>query len=459
MSSLLIFNIYLFYGLAFFAIGSVIAFQNLRFSQLPIATALPALALFGFTHAFHEWAELYLELLAPYKSLSWLREMAVLRTIKLWLSFVALTWFAWLMLGLIRFPLRHWVRTGTYGLFLLFGLHVLFSAFYLNQDHYLDTVNLLTRLIFGLGASVVAGAALILYARQHRAESDLSAVYFGYCGIALIAYGLAAGLLKTEWSLWVPVTRTFCALAVLVTLFRALKIFDRERELQIQAQQRQLYRGEKMRAMGELASGIAHEIKTPLSYAQLSCDLLQKRWCPDAPERKQLDRVQRGLQRAAHISQEVLQFSRQQPAQMQTVQLSEVVHSALDLMAHRLKPFTVACRLDPSLRIQGDRIKLEEVLINLLQNAIDASEQEKSLEIHSWARGDRVLLQVLDHGSGIDPTQLKRVLQPFYTTKDNGTGLGLAISQQIIHEHQGELTLDNWMKGLRVTINLPRYLA
>lgn len=454
--SLLVFNIYLFYGLVFFTIGSLIAFRNLRLSQLAIASALPSLAAFGFIHAFHEWSELYLQLMGPYTPMLWYSEMKILRVLKLWISFLALAWFAWKMLVITGIARKPWALASLALAQLVFVLHLVASYPLMELDDFLRLAGVLIRWIFGLGASLVAGLAMVYYARQQYRERRLAGHYFGYCGVALVAYGLAAGLLSTDSGLWVPVLRTLCAFAILVTLYQALKIFDREREAQIEAQQRQLFRGEKMRAMGELASGIAHEIKTPLSYATLGVDLLEKQLPPENRSQPQLNRIRKGLERATYIAQEVLHFARPSAQPLQPVSLESVIHSTLELMGHRLKGFTIHRNLDPHLKVVGDPVKLEEVLINVITNAIEACEDERRLEIHTESIGDKVLLHIRDHGGGIPEAQQSASLRPFHTTKPNGTGLGLAISQQIIQQHHGELCLHNWLHGLCVTITLPR---
>ncbi|MBY5992445.1 sensor histidine kinase [Ferrimonas balearica] len=459
LDTLLTFNIYLFYGLVFFTIGCVIAFRNLRLSQLAIASALPALAAFGFIHAFHEWSELYIQLMAPHTPMLWWSEMKILRVLKLWFSFLAMAWFAWKMLVITGLARKPWALASLAVAQAVFVLHLVASFPLMELDAFLKLAAQLTRWIFGLGASAVAGLAMIYYARQQYQERQLAGHYFGYCGLALIAYGLAAGLLSSQAGLWVPALRTLCAFAILVTLYQALKIFDKEREAQIEAQQRQLFRGEKMRAMGELASGIAHEIKTPLSYATLGCDLLDKQLPNEGPHQRQIARIRKGLDRATHISQEVLHFARQSEQPDRVFPLEPVIQSALELMGHRLKGFTVHRSLAPNLQVSGDPVKLEEVLINLISNAIDASGDQKRLEIHTEAAGERIRIQVRDYGSGVPEAKQAEILRPFFTTKDNGTGLGLAISQQIVQQHQGELSLHNWLHGLCVTIHLPRSLA
>ncbi|MBY6186521.1 GHKL domain-containing protein [Marinobacter hydrocarbonoclasticus] len=458
MDSLLVFNIYLFYGLVFFTIGCVIAFRNLRLSQLAIASALPALAAFGFIHAFHEWSELYIQLMGPYTPMLWYSEMKILRVLKLWFSFLALGWFAWKMLVITGIARKPWALASLAVAQGVFVLHLIASYPLMPLDAYLRLAATLIRWIFGLGASAVAGMAMIYYARQQYQQRRLAGHYFGYCGLALIAYGMAAGLLSSHWGLWVPLLRTLCAFAILVTLYQALKIFDKEREAQIEAQQRQLFRGEKMRAMGELASGIAHEIKTPLSYATLGMDMLEKQLPEPGDHQRQLSRIRKGLDRATYIAQEVLHFAHPSDRPFQPVKVDDVIHSTLELMGHQLKTFTVHRNLSPELKVVGNPVKLEEVLINLIGNAIDASTDDRQLEIHAEAHGDKAVIRIRDHGSGIPEAEQSASLRPFHTTKPNGTGLGLAISQQIVQQHHGELTLHNWVHGLCVTLTLPRSL-
>ncbi|MCD8558497.1 MAG: hypothetical protein LRY75_06650 [Shewanella xiamenensis] len=106
MNEIVIFNIYLFYGLVFFTIGCAIVFRNLKFSQLAIASALPALAAFGFIHSFHEWSELYFLLQKNHLSDEWSLNIQLFRIIKLLVSFLALMWFAWKMLEILAISQR-----------------------------------------------------------------------------------------------------------------------------------------------------------------------------------------------------------------------------------------------------------------------------------------------------------------------------------------------------------------
>ncbi|WP_417344532.1 sensor histidine kinase [Ferrimonas sp.] len=457
MNELLVFNVYLFYGLVFFTIGCVISFRNLKVSKLAIASALPALALFGFTHAFHEWSELYLKLWIGTLTHQWWVWIKLMRIAKLLISFLALVWFAWKMLDILTAPHRRWLGTLVPGLLILYLIATLVHlATFPIEDSLLLSVQL-TRWIFGLAGGCLAGVAMIYYARELSALHHQGAHPFAWAGIALIAYAIAAGLLSSTWGIWVPIVRMLCAFGLLVSLLQALKLFDLEYQEQIEEQQRRIMRGEKLRAMGELASGIAHEIKTPLSYATLSCDLLERQ-LDGAPEpRRQLERIRHGLNRASHISQEVLHFARNDNEHCQ-VSITHVIDSALKLMQHRLKHFDVELNLQSGLLVEGDSVKLEEVIINLVNNAIDASGDERRLRLSAQEYRDRVLVTVEDWGKGMTTEQLNQAMSPFFTTKPQGqgTGLGLAICQQIIQQHQGELVLTNKAPGLEASFTLPR---
>ncbi|USD37529.1 ATP-binding protein [Ferrimonas sp. SCSIO 43195] len=458
MKELILFNVYLFYGLVFFTIGCVISFRNLKFSKLAIASALPALALFGFTHAFHEWSELYLKLVGGELSQQWWIQVKLLRIAKLLISFLALVWFAWQMLDILAAPHRRWLSYLVPILLALYLSATLIHLLIFPVERSLLLSVQLTRWIFGLAGGSLAGVAMIYYARELSANHHQGAQWFGYCGVALLCYAIAAGLLSSNWGIWVPMVRMLSAFGLLLGLLQALKLFDLEYQQQIEEQQRRVMRGEKLRAIGELASGIAHEIKTPLSYATLGCDLLERQLQPDEAQQKQLQRIRHGLNRANHISQEVLHFARNSTAEVQPVDLGQVIHSALDLMQHRLKPFQVQLDLEPNLRVMGDEIKLEEVIINLVSNAIDASSDTLKLTISATAGANGIEVRISDCGSGMTPALLTQALSPFFTTKPQGqgTGLGLTICQQIIQQHQGELTLSNGDTGLVAQFTLPR---
>lgn len=459
MNEIVIFNIYLFYGLVFFTIGCAIVFRNLKFSQLAIASALPALATFGFIHGFHEWSELYFLLQQNHLSDEWSLNIQLFRIIKLLLSFLALMWFAWKMLEILAISQRYWLRWLVPILLIFYFVTIFTHWIVLPVEDYLYISTLITRWVFGLLGGSLAGAAVIFYGKELKAEGHQGAHFFSYTGWALICYAFAAGLLTTKWGIWVPLVRTLCGAAILIFLFKSLKIFDVEYLEQVNQQQRRIMLGEKMRAIGELTSGIAHEIKTPLSYATLGCDLLEEKINNNEENKRQLERIRLGINRANHISQEILNFSREQ-SEEKIFDMRTSIFSALQLLTYRLKGYKLEIRLPQPLTIKGDAIKIEEVFVNLLNNSIDATEDnttEKTIYINVKNILGGYLLVVEDCGGGINNSDINKIMSPFFTTKQSGkgTGLGLSICQQIIQQHHGEISIQNGSKGLIVKLVIP----
>ncbi|MGY3572653.1 sensor histidine kinase [Vibrio paucivorans] len=461
MDMLLIFKVYLLYGLAFFAIFFAILFRDLKKSRIAIASALPTLAVFGLIHGFHEWSELYLVLYEEDFPLS--TQMQTFKVFKLWFSFIALGAFAWKMLDLTQWRFTKQIKWLSICVVTLFTLSLFYrfdtSAYlvYLN-----NTANHI-RWIFGLGAGALSGFAMISFANILEKEGHGASMPFKLTGLALISYGFSAGVLLTDYGMWVLLLRTACAAAILIALMFALRVFDHERNNQLESSIQQNLQDAKLKELGELTSAVAHEIKTPLSSAMMSCDLLEQRLPLDESSQRHLSRIRQGLERSAEISHEVLNYAHHRAIKRDVVPLTTLIESALSLNQFRLEPFQVGLSLDDRLSVIGDAGQLEEVLTNVISNAIDASIQHKQLYIETHQNKLIAIISISDWGIGIDEDKLEQVKTPFYTTKarGEGTGMGLAISNQIIMQHGGTLSLRNTKKsdditGLTVEIRLPR---
>ncbi|MBW3698223.1 GHKL domain-containing protein [Vibrio sp. T187] len=458
MDMLILFSIYLIYGLAFFAIGFSIIFRNYQNSQISISKLLPTLAVFGFIHGIHEWSELYIELYEHEYSHS--INIEVFKAVKLWVSFLALGAFGWKMIDLIELRWSKWLKAG---LTLLMAMFV--SSLFIRYQtqpfqQYIDTSAEHIRLLFGFGSGLLAGVTLIVYAKQFYDAGHGAASPFTYTGTAMIAYGVSAGILFSDLGIWVIFLRTGAAIAILVFLWRALRVFDIERERQIETALQNSYQDAKLKELGELTSAVAHEVKTPLSSALMSCDLLEAHLPNDENSSRQLLRIRHGIERAAHISQEVLSFAHHRKMNVQEITVNQLVESATSLIEYRLSDFSIEVHVPEHLSVQGDAVLLEEVLVNLLANAIDASQDTKSISILGYVNLNFVIVEITDSGTGVPDALLDKVIQPFFTTKGvgEGTGMGLAICRQILMQHHGELSLKNTERGLCVQIRLPKAL-
>jgi PAS domain S-box-containing protein len=228
--------------------------------------------------------------------------------------------------------------------------------------------------------------------------------------------------------------------------------------------QSKLVHTEKMAAVGQLVSGVAHEVNNPLNAILGFADLLMED--PTLPEaaRKELGVVLQEAQRSKQIVQNLLSFARQMPPQRKPVQINPILRRTVQLRAYDLHNHGVEVveRLDERLpRVVGDAQQLQQVFLNIVNNAYDAvrgTGRPPRLEITSSRQGDAVEVLFRDNGQGIAPP-LERIFEPFFTTKEvgKGTGLGLSICYGIVHEHGGEISCHNNPDGRGATfvVRLP----
>src|SRR5713226_695828 len=208
-----------------------------------------------------------------------------------------------------------------------------------------------------------------------------------------------------------------------------------------------LLQTEKLAALGQMVSGVAHELSNPLTSIQGYAHRLLAR--QDLPGRTvELRQIYQEAERAGAILRQLLLNVRETPPERRLVSLNQIVHRAMDLQRFSLaaEKIRVEIDLDPALPfIQGDPGHLQQVLMNLVGNARQAIEehgQDGTIRLRTKRIGERrVLLEVADNGPGISQAILARIFDPFFTTKPAGvgTGLGLAIVLSVVHEHGGQV--------------------
>jgi PAS domain S-box-containing protein len=224
-----------------------------------------------------------------------------------------------------------------------------------------------------------------------------------------------------------------------------------------------LVHSEKMAAVGQLVSGVAHEVNNPLTAILGFADLLLEN--PELPEsiRKDLRIILQEAQRTKQIVQNLLSFARQMPPQRNPVQLNAVVRRTLQLRSYDFANHGIEVieHLDEGLpEVIGDAHQLQQVFLNILNNAYDAVHEVNRparIEIMTAGRGETVEVSFCDDGNGI--SQPDRIFDPFFTTKEigKGTGLGLSICYGIVQEHGGEILCHNNSDGPGATfiVRLP----
>ncbi len=232
----------------------------------------------------------------------------------------------------------------------------------------------------------------------------------------------------------------------------------RDRE---QNKERRLQQSMRLAAMGEAASILAHDIKTPLisigGYARWLRNHMAQRECQECWER--IDIIIEESQRLEAMMGKILDFARplQPEKSMENIkQVTEQALAIIDDFAQR-KKITMALRTAPSLPfLPVDPSLMKQALINLLKNAIEASPEGEEVEIRAYSQHRGMLIEVRDHGCGLPLGRNREIFQPFFTTKREGTGLGLSVVQKIVEAHQGQIeVLPNGKKGSIFRISLP----
>lgn len=279
--------------------------------------------------------------------------------------------------------------------------------------------------------------------------------------------------------------------------FAAFRQVSRDREIvsltdalnrmleELELRRRQVLQSEKLASLGVLASGVAHELNNPLGNISTSCQILLEELesTGDASQREWLSQIDAETERARRIVRTLLDYSRRRTFSVERLPLDEVLNKCLTLVRNELpEREAVTLELPPELVVYGDEQQLQQVFINLIKNAVDATGVSVRIRISAWRScwqesqpgrdahlvGDLSLphqedapllvIAVADNGPGIPQDQLPRVFDPFFTTREpgHGVGLGLYIVEEIIKEHGGCIAVECPPGGgTRFTIWLP----
>ena len=238
-----------------------------------------------------------------------------------------------------------------------------------------------------------------------------------------------------------------------------------------------LQQGQKLQAMGTLAGGIAHDFNNILyaiiGYIEMARDDVEK----DSQVHQNLGRVLEACQRGRELVARILTFSRRQHHQLDVLNLKPTIETVLSLLKQTI-PTSVMLEFNMTtdISIFGNKTLMHQVLMNLINNAVDAMDGEGTIKINvTRIAADSTLMEhfpetnaqnycrieISDTGHGMDKTTIDRIFEPFYTTKEvgKGTGLGLSIVHSIIKEHKGEVTVSSELgKGTTFIILLPEYV-
>jgi PAS domain S-box-containing protein len=227
----------------------------------------------------------------------------------------------------------------------------------------------------------------------------------------------------------------------------------------------QLQHTEKMVSVGLLAAGVAHEVNTPLAGISSYTQLLRGQLEPGDPRQQVLEKIEKQSFRAAKIINGLLNFSRSSGTEFERVDINKVLLDVVSLVEHQLAGSRIRVRreLAPELpAIRGNENRIQQVFFNLILNARDAMPSGGWLTLHTYADADTVIVEIKDTGHGIRREHIRRIYDPFFTTKSigKGTGLGLSVSYGIVQEHGGAIFVESAPgQGTTFQVALPASVA
>jgi two-component system NtrC family sensor kinase len=222
--------------------------------------------------------------------------------------------------------------------------------------------------------------------------------------------------------------------------------------------QDQVTQSAKLAAVGKLAAGVAHEINNPLTGVLAYAEDLRDEAAPGDERRADYEVIIRETLRCRAIVRSLLDYSRQEEPVFQTGDLSDVVRKTITLVEKLPNFRDIDLRVDlgrVSLPVDADHRQLQQVLLNLIINALDAMDGDGIIAIQTGHEASKAFVSVSDSGPGIPDQQKSRIFEPFYTTKAT-TGLGLSVSWGIVERHRGTIELrDSRLGGACFRIVLP----
>jgi two-component system sensor histidine kinase HydH len=281
----------------------------------------------------------------------------------------------------------------------------------------------------------------------------------------LVIAGLAHGHSPAQY--WVvPI---LCAAGVLAGL-----LSERERKLRLTAESlvrsvsnvcdqlqqnfERMKRAERLSALGQLAAGLAHEIRNPLASIAGAAGILKRGQASAEKTAECVEIIHKESQRLSRLLTSFLDFARPRSPNYLTTCPESVVDSVLGLAEHAVSGTAISFRREvpPGLTFESDPEQLKQVLLNLVINAIQAMPEGGEVVIASHTQNGMMVIEVRDQGCGIGVEEMERIYDPFFTTKENGTGLGLPVAHQIVAHLGGVLSARrNPDRGMTFSVELP----
>ncbi|MCX9025909.1 MAG: ATP-binding protein [Candidatus Methanoperedens sp.] len=219
----------------------------------------------------------------------------------------------------------------------------------------------------------------------------------------------------------------------------------------------QVLQSDKLATIGNLVAGMAHEINNPLTSISLHTQILSKKiW--DENTKSRLKIIDNEACRAARIVKGLLEFSHQSEPKLSPVNINSEIDKVLEILHPKLKGIRITTILKPLPSIMADNEQIQQVIMNILMNSVQAITTNGEIMIKTTAERDTIEISITDNGCGIPQDNIRKIFDPFFTTKNpgEGTGLGLSICYGIIKNHNGSIDMKSEVgKGTSFTIKLP----
>jgi signal transduction histidine kinase len=230
----------------------------------------------------------------------------------------------------------------------------------------------------------------------------------------------------------------------------------RAKVVELETMEQAIRRADRLAALGEMSSGLAHEIRSPLGVIQSSAEMLEKKVLSLEPDNRLVSVIVEEISRINKLIEYFLAFASPPSLQLQTTNLNEILQRAIHLVEAMAKSRQIRIEVNSSYNytLQVDENLLHQCLLNLLLNALDVTPFGGTIRVEAvFTRSENeIRIAIRDSGPGIPADAESRIFIPFYTTKENGTGLGLAIVQQIMTMHAGRIEVENSPDGGAVFI-------
>lgn len=206
--------------------------------------------------------------------------------------------------------------------------------------------------------------------------------------------------------------------------------------------QREMARAEHLATIGELAAGLAHEIRNPLAGIAGVVEVMGRELPPESSSRAVLPEVHSEIQHIQAILNDLLVYARPRPPEFHPADLNATVEQAVFLARQQVRTKPIEITLEPEKRLPGilhDPVQVQQVILNLLLNGIQAISNQGKIEVALRQEREYAVVRIRDNGKGISRESLPRIFKPFFTTRKEGTGLGLPLARGIVESHKGRI--------------------